>query len=264
MSGHSKWAKIKRAKGVTDAKRGALFTKLGRQITMTAQEGGGDITMNFALRLAVEKAKLGNMPSDTIERAIKKGTGEIESVAVKGVTYEAMTPSGVGILIDCTTDNTNRSLSAVRSAAEGLGCKMGAIGSVSWQFVQKGAIEVAAAKVKKSEKFGVADEYIPVKEASELEEALLELPDVLDYAESSSEEHEDRTVYTVMIEKSALKHATAALSDMGWQILDSQIIQHPNDTVEVAAENEEKLQNILEALEDLDDVDNVWTNAKGY
>lgn len=126
MSGHSKWAKIKRQKGVKDNKRGALFTKLARNITMAASEGGGDPNMNFTLRLCIDKAKMANMPLDNIERALKKGTGELQAEVFHHVTYEAITNYGISILIDCATNNTNRTFSELRNIIENSGSKLGA------------------------------------------------------------------------------------------------------------------------------------------
>lgn len=270
MSGHSKWAKIKRAKGANDAKRGALFTRLARVITMSAAEGGGDPDMNFSLRLAIEKAKQANMPQDNIERAIKKGTGELEGGSISFTTYEIVTASGVGLLIDCATDNSNRSVSEIRNIVEGAGAKMGAIGSVSWQFAEQGEIEIGAAKLKKSEKFGQADSYVDA-DADELEELMMELPGIVDYEvfdpatepdyEGDETRPASRKYITARVEKSELKNATDMLAKGGWQILESRIIKYAANKVSISEEQQEKLDNLLEQLEERDDIDSVWTNA---
>ena len=143
MSGHSKWHSIKHKKGAADAKRGALFTKLSKNITLAARDGGGDIEMNSSLRMAIDKAKQSNMPKTNIERAIKKGTGELNDGAVlEEITYEGYGPSGVAIMVHCITDNKNRTISNVRHAFTSHGGSMGEPGSVAWMFEQKGEIEI--------------------------------------------------------------------------------------------------------------------------
>ena len=135
MSGHSKWSTIKRKKGAADAKRGAVFTRLAREIAIAAREGGGDINANFRLRLAVEKARAENMPKDNIERAIKRGSGEDkDSAAYEELTYEGYGPHGVAMMIECVTDNRNRTVSEVRHILSKAGGSMGELGSVGWQF----------------------------------------------------------------------------------------------------------------------------------
>lgn len=271
MSGHSKWAKIKRAKGITDAKRGAVFTRIARVITLTTQEGGGDPGMNFSLRLQIEKARQANMPQENIDRAIKKGTGEIQADIVKNVVYEAITHFGVNVLIDCSTDNTNRTYSEVKNVIERLGSKTAPGGSISWQFSEQGLIEVAAAKLQKSMKYGTSDSYITTP-AEELEESLMELDGILDYEvfdpktdpeyEVTPERPLDRKIFSLRTEKSALKQVAEKLGAAGWQVLESEMIQHPATTVEISAENREKLDHLLSELEELDDVNNVFTNVK--
>ena len=138
MSGHSKWSTIKRKKAATDAKRGKMFTKLIREITVAARDGGGDTNFNPRLRLAVDNAKAGNMPSDNVARAIKKGTGEIEGVVYEEVTYEGYGPGGVALYIDCLTDNQNRTVADVRHILTKLGGSLGTTGSVAWAVRPKG------------------------------------------------------------------------------------------------------------------------------
>lgn len=270
MSGHSRWAKIKRAKGATDAKRGALFTKIARAITVAAQEGGGDLDMNFTLRLAVDKAKAANMPIDNIERSIKKGTGELQAESVSKMTYEAIV-AGVGILIDCATDNSNRTVSEVRNIVEKAGEKLAGAGSVSWQFNEEGKLELGVAQLRKSEKYGEKDSYTPASQ-DDLEAELMELEGIIDYTPyvlTSDEISEEETqqgylpgnFITVRVEKTKLKQIADALTNAGWQVLDAQIVKHPANTVKLEAAYEEKLANLIANLEDYDDVDNVWTNA---
>lgn len=271
MSGHSKWAKIKRAKGANDAKRGALFTKLARNITMAAQEGGGDPDMNFTLRLAVDKAKQANMPLDNIDRAIKKGTGGLTAVSVQRTTYEAITPYGISLLVDCTSDNTNRTVSEVRNALEKLGAKMGAAGSVSWQFAEIGQITVGAAKLKKATKHGAKDTYENA-DLEELEMFLLDVPGISDFevydpsTDADFEAEEDRPadrkyVYVTTV-RTDLKSVADAITAAEWQILDTEVVKKAENRVELSSTDSEKLAHLVETLEDHDDVDNVWTNAK--
>jgi YebC/PmpR family DNA-binding regulatory protein len=159
MSGHSKWSTIKHKKAANDAKKGATYTKLGRNITLAARDGGGDLETNFKLRLAVDLAKASNMPTENIERAIKRGTGELkDAAAIQEVTYEAYGPGAVPMLIDVATDNSNRSVTDIRKIITGHGGNMGSVGSVSWQFEEVGLIVIRPAVFKKSEHFGKADE----------------------------------------------------------------------------------------------------------
>lgn len=269
MSGHSKWAKIKRAKGANDAKRGALFTKLARNITMAAQEAGGDPDMNFTLRLAIDKAKQANMPQDNIQRAIKKGTGELAGGVIQRVTYEFVAGDNVSGLIDTATDNTNRTVTDLKNLVERHGFKMGAAGSVSWQFKEQGQIEVAAAKLVKAQKYGEADKYLPGN-LEELEMALLDIEGVIDfevYDPAADPDYEvdetrpaDRKYIFVKTEKEKLKQASEAIQTQGWQVLDSEIVKVADNPVIVSSEKRAKLENLIGELEEHDDVDNVWTN----
>lgn len=142
MSGHSKWNKIHRQKGATDAKRGALFTKLGKAITVAAKLGGGDLDTNFRLRLAIEKAKAANMPNDNIEKAIKRGTGELDGGPIESATYEGFGPNNIAVIIDCLTDNRNRTSSDIKHIFSKHNGSLGGPNSVSWMFEQKGVIKV--------------------------------------------------------------------------------------------------------------------------
>src|SRR2546425_328793 len=146
MAGHSKWKQIKRKKAVTDARRGALFTKLIREITIAAKQGGGDPAGNARLRTAIDAAKAENMPLDNIERAVKKGTGELEGVTYEEVTYEAYGPGGAALLIEATTDNANRTVAEIRNAFQRHGGNLGATNSVAWMFDRKAQITVDATR----------------------------------------------------------------------------------------------------------------------
>ncbi len=158
MSGHSKWATIKRKKAATDAKRGKIFTKLIREITVAARDGGGDPNFNPRLRLAVDNAKAGNMPADNITRAIKKGTGELEGVSYEEIAYEGYGPGGVALYIETLTDNQNRTVADVRHILTKLGGSLGTTGSVGWQFDRKGQIYVEASRHSEESVFEAAIE----------------------------------------------------------------------------------------------------------
>ncbi|MCK5466122.1 YebC/PmpR family DNA-binding transcriptional regulator [Candidatus Parcubacteria bacterium] len=142
MSGHSKWSKIKRQKGVADVKKGKIFSQLSKMVTLTAKSGGGDASMNPALKLAVEKAKQANMPLDNIEKAIKKGTGELEGGAIEEVLYEAYGPGGIAIIIEGTTDNTNRTVAEIKHILSKNNGRLGEVGSVKWMFDKFGYLEI--------------------------------------------------------------------------------------------------------------------------
>jgi transcriptional/translational regulatory protein YebC/TACO1 len=147
MSGHSKWSTIKHKKAAADAKRGKVFTRLAKEITVAAREGGGDLSMNIRLRLVVDKAKAANMPKDNIDRAIKRGTGELEGGALEEIVYEAYAPHGIGVIIEVVTDNRNRVIAALRHTFNKQGGHMADAGAVIWQFTRQGYIEDGLAEV---------------------------------------------------------------------------------------------------------------------
>lgn len=261
MSGHSKWAKIKRAKGANDAKRGALFTKLAKNITIAASEAGGDPDMNFALRLAIEKAKAANMPADNITRAIKKGTGEGEKVQIQRISYEALGPGGVSLMIDCQTDNTNRTVSEVRKLIENHGGKMVPGGSVAWQFVERGLITILPAVSKKAEKFGAEDTYEDVS-IDEVQMSLLDIEGILDI---NIVEHEidgnQLEALEVTTDKVDFSNVLKSIEDLSFRLVSAELIKEPKESVNVSAEDMSKLTSLIESVDDHDDVDSVWTNS---
>ncbi len=263
MSGHSKWAKIKRDKGANDAARGAIFTKIGRLITMAAAEGGSDPSMNFPLRLAMEKAKQANMPSANVERAIKKGTGEIEGGArIESITYEGYAPAGVAILVDVQTDNTNRSVSEVKNIIETAGGKFGGSGSVSWMFEEKGLVVVIPARLRKSQKYGESDSYEPA-DKSEIELELLEIDGIEDIVEGESEDEEGKSITTleVITAKNDLAKVRGEIEKMNVQIDNAELIKIPKDKVAISDADKGKVNRLIENLEEHEDVQNVWINA---
>lgn len=233
MSGHSKWSTIKREKGAKDAKRGAVFTKIGNQIAIAAR-AGSDITMNSALALAVEKAKQANMPNANIQRAIDR-VNDKNAAALEEITYEGMGPGGVGIIIETATDNKNRTFPEVRNALTKNGGRIADAGSVMFQFDRKGVIRVAATG----------------------EDALLSILDA--GAEDAVEEDGEIVVYT---DQKDLAKVRTALVDSGLDIKDAELQYVAKSMLDINdAEQAAKIFKVLDALDDLDDVVNVHTNA---
>ena len=233
MSGHSKWATTKRQKAVVDAKRGALFTKIGNQIAIAAR-GGTDPAMNPALAMVLEKARHANMPKANIERAIARASDKSAAALIEE-TYEAYGPGGVGIVIEVATDNKNRTLPEVRHTLDKNGGRMADSGSVMFQFSRKGVIEIA----------------------EKGEEALMAALEA--GAEDATEEDEGITVYTAA---SDLMKVRQALVDAGMTVNSAEQQYVPTTYVPVEGETAEKLEKLLTAVDDLDDVTNVYTNAE--
>ena len=233
MSGHSKWATTKRQKAVVDAKRGALFTKIGNQIAIAARSGT-DPAMNPSLAMVFEKARHANMPKANIERAIARAADKSAAALIEEV-YEAYGPGGVGIVIEVATDNKNRTLPEVRHTLDKNGGRMADAGSVMFQFARKGVIEV-------TEK---GDEVMMVALEAGAE-------DVVD-------EDEGSMIYT---EASDLMKVNKALVDGGFTVTSAEVQYVPSSYVPVEGENAEKLEKLLSAIDDLDDVTNTYTNAE--
>ena len=237
MSGHSKWATIKHKKGAADARRGKLFAKLIRQVEVAARNGGGDPDMNPTLRTMFQKARDASVPLDTIERAIKRGTGELEGVSYEEVTYEGYAPGGVAMFVEALTDNRNRTGSDVRSTFTKMGGSMAEPGSVAWQFERKGIVLVA----------GGADEDDVMMVALEAGAEDVTTGDDL---------------FTVTCEPGDTEGVRAALEESGLAVESSDITMVPTSVVELAgAEDAKPVMRLMDALDDLDDVQNVHTNA---
>lgn len=237
MSGHSKWATTKRKKAVIDAKRGKIFTKLIKEITVAARSGGGDVAGNPRLRLAIDNAKAANMPQDNIERAIKKATGELEGVTYKELMYEGYAPGGLAILVEVATDNKNRTVAEVRHIFSKAGGSMGETGSVAWMFEHKGVITM------------------PVQ--GKTEEEILEL--VMDDGAEDLEIEEEFIEVVTPVE--AFENVRKKLIDSGLEIENASLQWIAKNSVKVEGESSEKVVNLIEALEDNDDVQNVYSNA---
>lgn len=234
MSGHSKWATTKRAKAATDAKRSNLFTKLANVIAVSAR-GGGDPTTNFQLRLAVDKARAANMPKEGIERAIKRGAGELGGAQIEEVIYEAYGSAGSAILIQVTTDNKNRAISEIKAVLNRNGGKLANAGSVAYLFERKGEIRTKA---------------LGGKEEAEL--AIIE-SGADDYQEVEDE-------FYIYCKADILSEVKNYLADKGFEVISSEIVFLPKDPIHVEEEKSDKVIRLLELLDELDDVTSVSSN----
>ena len=236
MSGHSKWSTIKHKKAATDAKRGKVFTRLAREIAIAAREGGGNLEVNFALRLAVDKARAANMPKDNIERAIKRGTGELKGAELEEVLYEAYAPHGVGLLIHVLTDNRNRSVAELRRVLTRQNGSMAEAGAVAWQFDRKG--------------------YIAISPDGMDAEAIFEAA-----VEAGAE---DVIVSDDMVEVFSLPEAfqsvRQALGGLGLQFDTAELSMVPKTTLQLDEQETLKVMAVINELEDLDDVQQIYSN----
>jgi len=236
MSGHSKWASIKHKKGALDAKRGKIFTKIIREMSIAARLGGGDPNANPRLRTAVDKAKSVNMPADNIKRAIQKGTGELEGAAYEEITLEGYGPGGVAILVEGTTDNRNRTVSEIRHIFTKGGGNLGTAGSVSYMFKPRGYIAVSRQKVD--------------------EEKLMELA-----LEAGADDIQSAgEVWEVYTPPQAHETVLEAIKKAGLEPEESQIGKYAENTVTLEGAKAQQMLKMIEALEDNDDVQNVWSN----
>lgn len=237
MAGHSKWKQIKHKKAITDSKRAASWTKIIREITVAARAGGGDPAGNPRLRLAMDNARAANMPNDNVERAIKKGTGELEGVNYEEITYEAYGPAGVAIMIDALTDNGNRTVADIRRWLSRNGGNLGTTGSVAWMFDRRGEITIDGERFDED----------TVMEAA-LEAGALDV---------QSEEG----TYTVLTEPADLSTVQDGLRAKGIEWDSAELAMVPKNTINVAGADADQLVKLLDLLEDLDDVQKVYTNA---
>ncbi len=236
MSGHSRWSQIKRKKGKADVERGKLFSKILREITVAARNGGGDVKMNMRLKAAVESAKEANMPQDNIKRAIQKGTGELPGEQYEEITYEGYAPGGVAVLIQVMTSNRNRTAPEIRHAFEKYGGNMGSSGAVAWMFERKGIIHVDA---------GVASEddvMTVVLDAGAIDMRRIE------------------KAYEIVTGPAEMEAVRAALTQNKVPILDAEVTFVPQNTVRVEGKDASSVLKLLETLEELDDVQAVYAN----
>ncbi len=237
MAGHNKWSQIKRKKAVNDAKRGAMFTKLIREITVAAKEGGGDPDGNARLRLAIDTARQSNMPTDNIERAIKKGTGELEGVSYEEIVYEGYGPGGVALYIETLTDNQNRTVAEVRHLLTKHGGSLGTAGSVAWQFDRKGQVYVDASRFDEDTVF----------------EAAIEAG-----AEDVTSEGDEFVVTAEVVDFHGVQEG---LKGAGIEIAQAELSMIPKNEVAVAGKEAERLVKLMSALDDSDDVQRVSSNG---
>ncbi len=241
MSGHSKWATTKRQKAVVDAKRGAVFTKLANTITLAAKENGGDPAVNFTLRMAVDKAKAVNMPKDNIERAIKRGTGELSGEQIVELYYEGIGPANTQFIIKSLTDNKNRSASNVRHIFTKYG---GALGAVMWNFEQRGVVRIPARPAGESD---------PVFKVSNFE---LELIDA--GADDILEEEEGVTIFTKIEDLQKLK---TYLDGKQINTESADIEYVAKEDLKISEDDKEKVEKFIEELEDCEDISDYYTNV---
>jgi YebC/PmpR family DNA-binding regulatory protein len=236
MSGHSKWHSIKHKKGALDAKRGKLFTKVIREMTIAARIGGGDPDSNPRLRTAVDKAKASNMPADNIKRAIQKGTGELEGATYEEMVLEGFGPGGVAVLVEGSSDNRNRTVSEIRHAFSKHGGNLGGAGTVSYMFKPKGYIAIAASKVT--------------------EDKLLEI--ALDAGADDIQTVGD--MFEVYTAQNAFETVLAAIKKASIEPDEAEVGKYADTTVNLEGQKAVQMLKLMEALEDSEDVQNVWAN----
>lgn len=236
MSGHSKWSTIKHKKGKEDAKRGKLFSKLSRYITVAAREGGGSLDMNAALAAAVSKAKDFSMPADNIDRAIKRGTGEIAGAAYEQITYEGYGPDGVAVIVEVMTDNRNRTAADMRHAFAKYNGNLGTAGSVSWMFDRKGVILAAKQELTEDKVFEMAIEA---------------------GAEDINNEEDQ---YEIVTEPAELMEVKSRLEGMGLPLTSAELSMLPKNPTPLDKEQAKRVLRLLDVLEDNDDVQEVYAN----
>ena len=237
MAGHNKWSSIKHKKGAADKKRAKIFTKLIKEITVAARMGGGDPDSNPRLRHAVAQAKAANMPKDNLERAIKKGTGELEGADYEEILYEGYGPAGVAVLVECLTDNRNRTIAEVRHIFSKAGGNVGTDGCVAWMFDKKGLISVDKAD---------ADEETLMEVALEAG-----AEDIKDEGES----------FDVVMEPADFDSVKDAIDEAGIKTALAEITMLPQNTTKVETEDAEKIIKFMDALDDSDDIQKFYTNA---
>ena len=236
MSGHSKWATIKRKKAVTDGKRGRLFTVIIKEVTIAARMGGGDLKGNPRLRLAIDKAKAANMPADNIKRAIQKGTGELPGIMYEDVTYEGFGPGGVAMIIESVTDNKNRTVSEIRNMFERNNGKLGAANSVAWMFHRKGIMHILKANHNEDELLSVA----------------------LDAG--ADDMRTDEEMYEIVTTPDQFEAVKQTIESKGIKLEDAEVLLIPENIVKVEGKEAERVLRLMESLEEHEDVQHVSSN----
>ena len=236
MSGHSRWSQIKRKKGKADVQRGKLFSKILREITVAAKNGGGDPKANMRLKAAIESAKEANMPQDNIKRAVQKGTGELPGEAYEEITYEGYAPGGVAVLVQVVTDNRNRTGPEIRHTFEKQGGNMGSAGSVAWMFERTGIVQVDAEKIAEDDLMAKA----------------------LDAGATDMRRAEK--AFEITTTPAEMDLVREALTKAGVPVLEAQVMFLPKSTVRVESKDAASVLRLIEALEELDDVQSVYAN----
>ena len=237
MSGHSKWSTIKHKKAAADAKRGKVFTRLAKEITVAAREGGGDTETNVRLRLVIDKAKAANMPKDNIERAVKRGIGELEGGELEEVIYEGYAPHGIGVLIEVVTDNRNRAVAEVRHVFNKQGGNMAESGAVVWQFARRG--------------------YILIEDEFEQDDIFLTAADA-----GADDVRFDDDIAEVFTEIDDLQNVRGMLEEAGYRLSEVSVIYDPNNPLALETGATLQVMKLVESLEDLDDVQNVYSSLE--
>ena len=239
MAGHSKWAQIKRQKAANDAKRGQLYTKLGREITVSARDGGGDPEMNFRLRLAIQRAKDANMPADTIERAIKRGSGELDDdIRLEDIVYEGYGPGGAALFIEALTDNRNRTVAELRNVLARGGGNLGESGSVAWMFDTRGQIIIEL-------------------NDGDPDEAMLES---IELGAEDVQEEDGTLVVLTLLEQ--LESVRRGMEELGYNVESAELTRVPKTMSEPDSDKATQSMRLIERVEDLDDVQKVYTNLE--
>ena len=237
MAGHNKWSQIKRKKGVNDQARGRMFAKIARELTVAARDGGGDPSFNPRLRLAVDNARSQNMPKDNIERAIARGTGDLPGASFEEITYEGYAPGGVALYLQCLTDNANRTVAELRHLLDKRGGNLGQSGSVAWMFERLGQVYLDAERCNEETALEVALE-----------------------AGAENFEAEDGT-YVVTTAASDLPGVQDALREAGLPVLEAEVAMVPSNMISVEGKDAEKVVRLLEAIDEHEDVQRVYSNA---
>ena len=239
MAGHSKWAQIKRQKAANDAKRGQLYTKLGREITVSARDGGGDPEMNFRLRLVIQRAKDANMPADTIERAIKRGSGELDDdIRLEDIVYEGYGPGGAALFIEALTDNRNRTVAELRNVLARGGGNLGESGSVAWMFDTRGQIIIELSN-------------------GDPDEAMLES---IELGAEDVQEEDGTLVVLTLLEQ--LESVRRGMEERGYTVESAELTRVPKTMSEPDFDKATQSMQLIERVEDLDDVQKVYTNLE--
>jgi YebC/PmpR family DNA-binding regulatory protein len=236
MSGHNKWSTIKHKKGAADAKRGKMFSKLIKEITIAARMGGGDVDGNPRLRTAVLTARTANMPKENIERAIKRGTGEIEGVTYEEIVYEGYGPGGVAVLVEALTDNKNRTVAEIRHIFDKHNGNLGESGCVAWMFDKKGVIEIVAEGLTEDEVMELALEY------------------------GAQDVKKEGDAFEITAEPSDFEPVRKAVEDKGWKIELAEITMIPQNTVKLSGKKAEQMLKMMDILDDHEDLQKVFAN----